>query len=64
MTVDATVEEALELMVEEDIHRVIVTHRGHVVGIVTSGDMMKLFLEMLKDDEEDEDDEDELEDDD
>lgn len=65
VTVDATVEEALELMVEEDIHRVIVTHRAHVVGIVTSGDMMKLFLEMLKDDEDDDEDEDEeLEDDD
>jgi CBS domain-containing protein len=66
VTVDATVEEALELMVEEDIHRVIVTHRGHVVGIVTSGDMMKLFLEMLKeDDDEDEDeyDDDEVDDD-
>ncbi|MFA5507158.1 MAG: CBS domain-containing protein [Vulcanimicrobiota bacterium] len=67
VNVNATVEEALELMVGEDIHRVIVTHRGHVVGIVTSGDMMKLFLGMLKeehgDQEEDDDDENEDEDD-
>jgi CBS domain-containing protein len=61
---NAEVEEALELMVEEDIHRVIVTHRGHVVGIVTAGDMMRLFLEMLRDEDDDElDDEDEDEED-
>ena len=49
----AEVEEALEIMVDEDVHRVIVTHRSHVVGIITAGDMMRLFLEMLSDDTDD-----------
>lgn len=57
---DSTVEDALDMMIDEDIHRVIVTHRGHVVGIITAGDMLKLFRDMLRDDEdEDEDEEDE-----
>jgi CBS domain-containing protein len=56
----AEVEEALEIMVQEDIHRVIVTHRSHVVGIITAGDMMRLFLEMLGDNNEDEDDDEDL----
>jgi CBS domain-containing protein len=68
VTGDALVKDALEIMVDEGIHRVIVTHRSHVVGIITAGDMMRLFLDMLKDesedgDEEDDEDEDEDEDD-
>lgn len=51
---DAELAEALELMTKEDIHRVVVTHRDHVVGIITSGDMMKLFLKTLKAGEDDE----------
>lgn len=47
---DSTVEEALELMLEEDIHRVVVTHRGHVIGIVTSGDMMRTLHQILTQD--------------
>lgn len=44
---DASLEEALDLILEEDIHRVVVTHRGHVVGIVTSGDLLRTFRDLL-----------------
>lgn len=68
---DSTVVEALNLMIEESIHRVVVTHRGHVIGILTSGDLMREFRKVLvgpeeddEDEEEDEDEDDDLEDDD
>jgi len=60
---DSTVVEALDLMIEESIHRVVVTHRGHVIGILTSGDLMREFRTLLVGPEED-DDEDDLEDED
>jgi len=46
---NSSLEDALDVVIEEDIHRVIVTHRGHVVGIVTSGDLLRAFREMLRD---------------
>jgi CBS domain-containing protein len=51
---DSTVVEALDLMIEESIHRVVVTHRGHVIGILTSGDLMREFRALLVGPEEDE----------
>lgn len=51
---DSTVVEALDLMIEESIHRVVVTHRGHVIGILTSGDLMREFRTLLVGPEEDE----------
>jgi CBS domain-containing protein len=59
---DSTVVEALDLMIEESIHRVVVTHRGHVIGILTSGDLMREFRALLvgNEDEDDEEDEDDL----
>ena len=56
VSMDASLEEVLDLILEEDIHRVIVTHRSHVVGIVTSGDLLHAFREYLRDDEEEDDD--------
>lgn len=53
---DASIEEVLDLVLDEDIHRVIVTHRSHVVGIVTSGDLLHAFREYLRDEDDDEDD--------
>jgi CBS domain-containing protein len=53
VSLDTSLEETLDLILDEDIHRVIVTHRGHVVGIVTSGDLLRAFREMLRDDLED-----------
>lgn len=64
---DSTLVEALDLMIEESIHRVVVTHRGHVIGILTSGDLLRQFRRVLagpedeegeSDDDEDEEDED------
>lgn len=52
---DSTVVEALDLMIEESIHRVVVTHRGHVIGILTSGDLMREFRTLLVGPEEDDD---------
>lgn len=49
VTFDSSLEEVLDVFIDEDIHRVIVTHRGHVVGIVTAGDMLRTFREMLDD---------------
>ena len=62
---DSSVIEALDLMIEESIHRVVVTHRGHVIGILTSGDLMREFRDVLAGPEEpleleDEDDEPEV----
>lgn len=45
---DSDLEEVITLMLEENIHRVIVTHRGHVVGIVTSGDLLRAFRKVLR----------------
>lgn len=45
---DSTIEETLDLMLDEDIHRAVVTHRGHVIGIVTSGDMMRFLRKKLR----------------
>lgn len=39
--------EVIELMLSEDIHRVIVTHRDHVVGIVTTTDVLKVYRDEL-----------------
>lgn len=61
---DSTVVEALDLMIEESIHRVVVTHRGAVIGILTSGDLMREFRTLLVGPEEDDDIEDEDEEDD
>lgn len=44
---DSTVVEALDLMIEESIHRVVVTHKGRVIGILTSGDLMREFRQVL-----------------
>lgn len=44
---DTTVVEALELMLEERIHRVVVTHRGHVIGILTTGDLLRELRALL-----------------
>lgn len=61
---DSTVEETLDLMLSEDIHRAVVTHRGHVIGIVTSGDMMRTLRELLREDDIDiDEDDDDLDDD-
>ncbi len=48
VNLDSSLDEAVELILEEDIHRVIVTHRGHVVGIVTSGDLLRAFRDLLR----------------
>lgn len=48
----SSVVEALDLMILEDIHRLIVTHRGHVIGILTSGDLLRAFRTYLVEDEE------------
>ncbi len=40
--------EAIELMLSEEIHRVIVTHRDHVVGIVTTTDVLQVYCEELR----------------
>lgn len=56
VSMNASLEEVLDLILEEDIHRVIVTHRSHVVGIVTSGDLLRAFREYLREDEDDDDD--------
>jgi len=48
VSMTSSIEEALDIVLEEDIHRVVVTHRGHVVGIVTAGDMLRAFREMLR----------------
>ncbi len=64
LTNQSSVEEALDLMLDEDIHRVIVTHRGHVIGILTSGDLLRAFRDYLADDgdhDEDGDDDDDQE---
>lgn len=47
VSMNSSLEDALDIILEEDIHRVIVTHRGHVVGIVTSGDLLRAFRDML-----------------
>lgn len=47
VSMNSTLEEALDIILDEDIHRLIVTHRSHVVGIVTSGDLLRAFREML-----------------
>lgn len=47
VSMTSSLEEALDIILDEDIHRVIVTHRGHVVGIVTSGDLLRTFRDML-----------------
>lgn len=61
---DSTVAETLDLMLSEDIHRAVVTHRGHVIGIVTSGDMMRTLRDLLgAEDCDDDEDEDDLDDD-
>lgn len=57
VTMDSSIEEVLELILEEDIHRVIITHRSHVVGIVTAGDLLHAFREFLRDDDDEDDDE-------
>lgn len=43
----ASVLEVVELMLSEEIHRVIVTHRNHVVGIVTTSDVLELYRDEL-----------------
>ena len=48
VAIDSSLEEVLDVIIEEDIHRVIVTHRGHVVGIVTAGDLLRTFREFLQ----------------
>lgn len=49
VTMKSTIEDALDILLDEDVHRVVVTHRGHVVGIVTSGDLLRTFRDMLRD---------------
>lgn len=44
---DSTVVEALDLMLDERIHRVVVTHRGHVIGILTTGDLLRELRDLL-----------------
>ncbi len=41
-------ERAAELMVNHGIHRVIVTHQKKIVGVITSMDMVKEFLERMR----------------
>lgn len=40
--------EVVELMISEGIHRIIVTHRDHVVGIVTTTDVLRVFRDRLR----------------
>ncbi|MBI3928020.1 MAG: CBS domain-containing protein [Armatimonadetes bacterium] len=44
----ASIKEVVDLMISEGIHRVIVTHRDHVIGIVTSLDLMRVFSRRLE----------------
>jgi CBS-domain-containing membrane protein len=53
VAMNSSLEEALDIILDEDVHRVVVTHRGHVVGIVTSGDLLHAFREMLREQGED-----------
>jgi CBS domain-containing protein len=55
LPVDAPVHEVLQLMLEEDIHHVPLTHSGRVIGIVTDKDLLRrqakgplLLLERIK----------------
>ena len=48
MSMSSTLEEALDIILDEDIHRLIVTHRYHVVGILTSGDLLRTFRDFLR----------------
>lgn len=45
---DEHIERAADLMVEHHVHRVIVTSAGKVVGVVSSFDLVKEFLNQMK----------------
>lgn len=45
---DTPLVEVLDLLIAEEIHRVIVTHRGRVIGIITTTDLMRAFRSYLK----------------
>lgn len=44
----ASLKDAIELMLRERIHRLVVTREGAVTGIVTSFDMMKMLAIVLR----------------
>lgn len=43
VTEDTPVREIADLMMEEHLHRIFVTHEGEVTGIITTYDMLKLI---------------------
>ena len=47
VAMDSSLEEVISMMLDEDIHRVIVTRRGRVLGIVTSSDLLRAFRRVL-----------------
>lgn len=48
-TEDATVAEVLDLMLENHIHRVVITRQRRLVGVVTSLDLLRLYRRELED---------------
>lgn len=50
-TETATIEEALDLMLEHHIHRVVVTRNKRLVGVVTSMDLLRSYRSSLRPDD-------------
>lgn len=46
-TEDSSLQETLDLMLDNGIHRVVVTRHGHLVGLVSSMDLLKEFRRSL-----------------
>lgn len=51
-TEDSTIEQVLELMLDNKIHRVVVTRDGKLVGLVSTMDLLKEFYHYLTADDE------------
>jgi CBS domain-containing protein len=45
---DDDIERACDLMTNHGIHRIVVTHDGKVVGMISSGDLVREFRDRLK----------------
>ncbi len=46
-TEDSGIDEVLDLMLEHHIHRVVVTHHGKLLGLVTTTDLLKFLKSLL-----------------
>ncbi len=42
---DAPIAEIAEIMMEEHLHRIFVTHAGHITGIITTYDLLKIIAD-------------------